>query len=390
MTGDDIGAVLRERAPAALDLLGRLVNIDSGVGQTEGLDAVRTEIRSQCEAIGFDVADRPSNGAPPTLLATRRSPHLERPHVLMLGHLDTVFPPGTVADRPFQVTDGRAAGPGVADMKGGLVVMLEALRAVDALGHIDDFHFSLLFNADEESGSSGSRETIEAVAGEADLVLVFEPGRPDGSVVTSRRGLRRYRVHVKGRAAHSGVDPETGASAVTALARKIVAMEQLTDHARRLSVNVGVIRGGSRPNIVPDSADAEIDVRLADTASEIAVDKAMHAIIAATDVPGTAATAELFAHRPPLTEAPSLAPVLRVYAETAERLGIEWRTSWTGGGSDGNFTAALGVPTLDGLGPVGGGYHTEHEFIHVSSLPQRAALSAGALVALAETGWRRR
>jgi len=367
-----------------LTLLEQLVNTDSGSYDPAGLEAMIQLMKSQWDALGF-ATELVTCERGPHLVAKRLSKDAKVPTLLLLGHLDTVFDPGTAAQRPFTVQGGRAHGPGVADMKGGLVLMLGVIEALKAYDLLDAAHWLIVHNSDEEIGSNSSKPTIEALARQADAAFVFEPGRPDGSIVTARKGGQAYVLEVRGKAAHAGVNPQAGASAVETLCRKVIQLHQLTDHEAGLTVNVGVIQGGSRSNVVADHARAEVDVRTPTPGLAQKAKDAIYKICEQPEVPGTTTQVTLRGERPPLVPTTRSQAMLSFFEETARELGFPLKWAATGGGSDGNITAACGVPTLDGLGPVGGGYHSADEYLEVDSLAQRAALSALAFYRIAES-----
>nr|WP_246221103.1 M20/M25/M40 family metallo-hydrolase [Phytoactinopolyspora mesophila] len=298
----------------------------------------------------------------------------------MIGHVDTVFPVGTAAARPFTVTGDRAFGPGVADMKGGVVVMLAALSELtaDELAGLD---LTLLFNGDEESSSRDSRTVIEAEAAGKDVALVFESARRNGAIVTTRRGVQRFQLDVTGRASHSGTNPGAGANALETLAHKIIAVQELDARVEGASVNAVLAGGGSRPNIIPDAAHVHIDCRFDDSAAEAAVHESLRGLTGPGPVEGTATTLTAFGGRPPFGQPAT--ELANAYLDAGRRLGLDITTTFAGGGSDANLTAALGVPTLDGLGPIGSGAHTADEYIDVPSIAERAAACARLLAGLA-------
>jgi glutamate carboxypeptidase len=318
--------------------------------------------------------DAPASGDPvPAADGPGRQP--EGRQVLLLGHIDTVWPVGTLAKRPFRVENGKAFGPGAYDMKAGLVVALWALRALAACGRRPPRPVTLLVNTDEEVGSRTSEAVIEAEARRSAAVLVLEPALPDGAVKTWRKGVGRFRVEVVGRAAHAGAEPEKGVSAVEELACQILRLQELTDLETGTTVNVGVIGGGTRANVVAERAWAEVDVRVmtreeADRIQEVIL--GLRPVLPGAGLEISGGVGRLPMERNELT--------LALYAEAREvaaRLGFDLPESGTGGASDGNITSALGVPTLDGLGAAGDGAHAEHEHVDVASLPPRAALLAG-------------
>ncbi|HXF81567.1 MAG TPA: M20 family metallopeptidase [bacterium] len=367
-------AATTRRLREATETLRTLVELDTSSHNPQGLTEAAVWVAAQLRSLGLAV-ERRDSGAPIVLGRLRGT---GRRRILLLGHFDTVFEPGEAARRPFRVEGTRAYGPGVADMKGGVVAIWEALRA---LAETDQQAFgviTVLHNADEEIGSPGSRAAIEAAARAADVCLVAEPGRPDGSVVTARKGIARYTLRVRGRAAHAGVNPEDGASAMVALAHKILALDALNDRQRGISVNTVVLEGGTRSNVIPERAVGEIDVRFFSAADGAAVLPAVERVAAAMHVPGTSAELEGGLNRPPM-EAGASAGLFALAADAAAAMGLTLTGTATGGGSDGNFAAALGVPVLDGLGPVGGGFHSAAEYLDLATLPQRAALIAAVI-----------
>ncbi len=298
--------------------------------------------------------------------------------VMLLGHFDTVWPLGTLAGMPFRVEGGRAYGPGVLDMKAGIVMMMFAVRALHSLHGDDHRPVVVLLDTDEEVGSESGRPIVEAAARDCEAVLVLEPAQGmQGHLKTARKGVGNYTIHVRGRAAHAGVDFEKGHSAVVELARQILEVARFTDLTRGITVNPGVIRGGTRTNVVAAEAWAEVDIRVARAADASLLQQKFAALRAfdhecALEVSGGV-------NRPPMERTEGTARLFGIAREQAARLGMTIGESATGGGSDGNFTSALGIPTLDGLGAVGEGAHAAHESVLLEELPRRTALLAGLL-----------
>ena len=295
---------------------------------------------------------------------------------LLLCHMDTVWDLGTLAERPVRVEDGRLYGPGAFDMKGGIVNALWALRALRELKLMPGRRVTLLITSDEEIGSDASRALIEAEARVHEVVFVLEPAHPPrASLKTWRKGVGDYRVTVTGRASHAGAAHDEGINAIEELARHILAIQALTDYAAGTTVNVGVIRGGTRSNVVPEQAWADVDYRVMNMAEAGRVDAFMRGLKPQRAGAKLEVTGGL--NRPPMVRTPAIVALYTRVETIAAELGFPLTETGTGGGSDGNFTAALGVPTLDGLGVVGDGGHALHEHVILSSLPERAALLAG-------------
>jgi len=299
--------------------------------------------------------------------------------LLLLGHMDTVWPMGEVQHRPFRVSQDKATGPGAFDMKGGLVIALYTAQALQELGLKPAHRLVFLFNSDEEVGSLTSRPFIEEEARHSEEVLVLEPSR-DSALVTWRKGVGRFELEVQGVASHSGAAHERGVSAVQELAHQIIRLEAMTDYGRGTTVNVGVVEGGSKVNVRPASAWAAIDLRVL-TAGEGR--RMTEAILGLQPVnPETTLIISGGMNRPPWEESPASEALFERARRVGATLGFDLYPAGTGGGSDGNFTAALGVPTLDGLGVVGNDAHALTEWVDLTSLPRRAALLAELVINL--------
>ncbi len=295
--------------------------------------------------------------------------------LLVLGHADTVWPPGTLSKMPFREGDGRLHGPGVLDMKAGLAFFVFAMRALNELGMAIHHQVLLQINPDEETGSRASRAITEANARTSAAVLVLEPGTGlEGKAKTARKGIGDYRVRVRGVASHAGVDFEKGASAVVEIARQIERIAAFTDIQRGITVNPGVISGGTRSNVVAAEAETHVDIRVPTLAVAEALARRFHAL-APVD-PRCSLEISGGLNRPPMERTPGVVALFEQARRYARELGVELEESSTGGGSDANFTAALGIPTLDGLGAVGEGAHAVHESVLVDRIPDRVALLA--------------
>jgi glutamate carboxypeptidase len=350
------------------------------------------ELEMRLVALDFDVEriegptielpDRGSVRTGPILIgrrAVRPSPRATEHRFLVSGHYDTVFEP----DHPFRgwLIDpgdpGRAIGPGAADMKGGLVVLFSALEALAASGDLDRASWTVLFNADEEIGSLGSRPWIEAEARRATTGFVFESTPPSGAMTRSRRGLGQFHLAVRGRAAHAGSIHREGRSAILALAHEIIEIEALTDPAAGITVTVGTVEGGSKRNVVPEHAEAWIDVRYDRPGQGEAIARALERIASHPHVEGTQATLWGKLHRPPLVETPAIRRLLAFYAEESRRIGLGLPDpEHSGGGTDGSLMAGVGLPVLDAMGVRGGETHSDREFVILDSLDERALVTA--------------
>jgi glutamate carboxypeptidase len=348
-----------------LQLLQELVELESPTGDHDGLRAVGERVAAELEPAGADVrfvgdhlrAELPGRGAP----------------LLLLGHLDTVWERGTLERMPFRVDGDHAYGPGAYDMKAGLVVMVEAIRRAGE----ERRALRVFLTADEEIGSPTGAPLLEDAADGVAAALVLEPPSGSGALKTARKGLARYRLFVGGEAAHAGTGPDAGASAVEELAHQILRMKALADRERGITVNVGVVRGGIRENVVADHAEAWIDVRVTHADDAGRVDAALRALTPELD--GTALRLEGGVTRPPLERSPGAARLFEQAREHGRELGLDLREISSGGGSDGNLVAATGVPVLDGLGAEGAGAHARHEHVLVDSIPVRAKLVAALL-----------
>ena len=374
-----------------LEMLGDFVRVESpsedpDATQRMGERAVAALTESPVSFLAGAEADSVPGDSPG---AVARGPHRRirlpgadagaRP-LLLLGHLDTVWGRGTLDELPWRVEDGIARGPGVYDMKAGLVQTIWALRSLDRRGLAPRRPITLIWNTDEEVGSGTSADLIREEAAGCAACLVMEPSLPGGGAKTKRRGVGVLEVRVEGRAAHAGLDPERGISAVAELSRIVLAAEALSAPERGLTVNVGLIRGGTRSNVIPALATATVDVRMDDPAAGealIASLRALGGVHPETRVTWTGGT-----NRPPLVRTPEVAALYRRARRIAATLDWELGEGGAGGGSDGNIAASVGAPVLDGLGPEGDGAHARHEHVRVDDLPRRAALLAALLTDL--------
>lgn len=366
----------RKRKTEIVETISQLVEIESPSDVKQSVDRVGTVLASRFGELGGRVRFHPAEKFGKHLQIDFRSRNKTKP-VLLLGHMDTVYPIGTISKMPCRVSKGRVWGPGVLDMKGGIAL---ALHVIEAMLAWNDGKLSrpltLLLVSDEEVGSASSRVITEKLALEAAAVLVLEPAYGlHGAVKTARKGVGEYTLQVTGVAAHSGLDFEKGQSAVIELAHQVIEISRLVDPKSGVTLNVGKISGGTRTNVVPATATATIDVRIA-SAKEIAeIHRKLTTLKAFNPRCSVSVAGQI--NRPPLERTAAVERLYLNAREIAKNLGWDLDEAAVGGGSDGNFTAALGIPTLDGLGAVGEGPHAEHESVVVEELPRRAALLAG-------------
>ena len=359
----------------AVAVLEQLVLLESPSGDAAALNRCGAALARELAQLGARVTPVAAPGAGDHLRAEFGS----RPsQVLVLGHFDTVWPIGQLARMPLRVADGRLHGPGAYDMKAGIVIGLLAMRALADTGGDLAHRVVMLWTTDEEVGSPTSRALIEAEAAASRAVLVLEPSLPGGAVKTARKGVGEFRIRATGLSAHAGVDPGRGASAVHELAWQVSRVAQMSRPESGVSVNVGTMTGGTRPNVVAEAAEAVVDVRAPTMADARAVAAALLAL-EARDPRVTLAVSGGF-DRPPLERSPGVAGLFHLARALAAEMGRPLDEGSTGGGSDGNFTAALGIPTLDGLGADGDGAHALHEHVVLESLAFRAALVGGLLL----------
>jgi glutamate carboxypeptidase len=363
-----------------VDKIRRLVELESPSDNKQAVDRISAFVAEEFAAIGgraqfHRVADCGNHLQVDFEGETQQKP------ILLLGHYDTVYPTGTLANMPCRVGNGRLWGPGVLDMKSGIAIMLYALQGLQAWHGRLPRPVTVLLVSDEEVGSDSSRAITENLAKQSSAVLVTEPSYgPKGAVKTARKGVGEYDLKVTGIASHSGLDFEKGQSAIVELARQIGAISKLVDLRRGLTLNVGLVQGGTRVNVVPAEATATIDVRIARMKDAAGIDRKLRSLKAFNRKCKLAVTGGI--NRPPLERNAGVAMLYHRASVIAKELGWKLTEAAVGGGSDGNFTAGLGIPTLDGLGGVGDGAHAVHEFIVVSELPRRAALLAGLIEAV--------
>jgi glutamate carboxypeptidase len=374
---------LEQQRDAMLALLGELVNTDSGSFDKEGVARAGHIIESHLMARGLPCELIAQGDGSVSIRSTlpAHQPAASNAHVLLLGHRDTVFPKGTAAARPFRVEGDRAYGPGVADMKAGLVMNAFVLEAFARAGGAAR-PLVALFTSDEEIASPASRPTIEAAAQGARAVFNAEPGRPSGNIVSGRKGAMFLTIEVTGKPAHSGSAHEHGISAIEELCRKVQALHALTDYASGTTVNVGLIEGGQSVNTVAPHAQAKVDVRFKTRAAMAAAETAIEQVLDRIHLAGTTTRITAKAAFLPLEQTPASAALFDHYVAAAADLGMTVGGEYTGGSADSGFTAAVGAPTVCGTGPIGEKAHSPDEVCHVDSLIPRAKALALAILRL--------
>ncbi len=377
----DLTAAVARRQPQMLKMIAQLVGLESPTEDRVAVNRCVTLVEGWIKALGGK-SRRSQQKAAGDLLIGRFGPIRSTGKPLMLlGHLDTVWPLGTLKQMPFRVREGRAWGPGVLDMKAGVVMALSALRILLDADQLSQ-PVMLLLNSDEETGSQHSRAFTESLARKCAAVFVLEPAQGiPGAYKTARKGVANYRLQVHGVPSHSGVDFSHGHSAVLELGRQIERATAFTDLARGITVNAGVIGGGTRSNVVPAHAWAEFDVRIARAVDAERMDRRFRSLRAIDRACRLEVAGGL--NRPPMERTPGTVALFQRAATMAAGLGFQLQEAATGGGSDGNFTSALGIPTLDGMGAVGEGAHAHRESILLDALVPRTALLAAMIGGLA-------
>jgi glutamate carboxypeptidase len=365
--------------PGMLEALELLVSHESPSTAKEYLDRLARLLEARFASLGGQATllTDPIQGDHVQVVIP--GPDSRRPG-LILCHYDTVWPLGTLEKMPFRLQDGRAYGPGAFDMKASIVMVEFALRAIAALGLRLPRPFVVLLTSDEEIGSPGSRSWIEQHARQAGYALVIEPPSKDGALKTARKGVGRFFLEIEGKAAHAGTQPGEGVSATHELAHQILNLQRLNDPERGTTVNVGVVRGGTRRNVVAARAEAEIDVRVWTTQEAQRFERAIRDLKPFHQ--GAALHVRGGFSRPPMERTPMIAGLLAQAQQVGRMMDLDLKESRTGGGSDANLTAALGLPTLDGLGAIGDGAHADHEHIQIDSWPIRTSLLAALMLRL--------
>jgi len=361
------------------ELLSRLqvlVNIDSGTGQSEGVEQIMQYLQAWVSDVGFTVSLHPTEQYGPNLVASRRGKGHVR--LLVVGHVDTVYARGAAITRPFQIRDGLASGPGIIDMKSGVLMGIYAVKALIDTNFEEYGEITFLFNNDEEVGSPGSTSLFREIAPRIDIALVLEPSRSAEVITRARKGADKYVMEVTGVPAHSGAEPHRGRSAVIELAHKMIAVHQLNSMFPGVTFNVTRISSSEPLNVVPDAARCHISVRAYDEHGLNLAYETLEHIVSGSVVPGTHTRLARTRGRAPYIATPEVLRLVEEAQQEGQALGLTIVAESKGGVSDANSLVGVGIPTLDSLGPVGGGMHDlNREYLRIDSLPVRGALLAG-------------
>ena len=358
-------------------LLKQLVETESPSHEKAAVDRVGTIVAAEARKLEAQVEILPSQQTGDHVLARFHPARAgigipPSAPILLLCHMDTVFPLGTIHKFPYREAEGKIMGPGTLDMKAGIVIALAAIEEAQRSGIKRPV--VLLCTSDEETGSRTSRQHIERLAGESGLVLVLEGGLVDGSLKTWRKGVGEFHVRTKGRAAHAGGDHEKGRNAIEEMAHQVIAIQKLTDYSKQSTINVGIIRGGTVSNVVPEEAHIQVDVRVMQPGEWERLETEMHKLKPVLD--GTSIEISGSLNRPPMPFDAAMKATFEKARSIAAQIGMELKAGGTGGASDANFVAPLGIPVLDGLGAIGEGYHSDREYIFADSLEERVKLVA--------------
>jgi glutamate carboxypeptidase len=372
---------IEDHLPEYLDNLRTLVNVDCGTSNKSGVDHVGRLFRGNLQDAGFELTEYPLVQYGDCCLATYHGSGKAR--ILLMGHLDTVYSDGTASARPMRFENHHILGPGVCDMKAGLLTGLYAIRALQQVNYSNFAQIDFFLNSDEEIDSPASHALYQPTAALADAALVLESARMNGDIVSARKGGGNYRIHVRGRQAHAGVEIEKGANAIVELTHCIQALSALNGRQPGTTVNAGLVGGGIRPNVVPDEAWAEFDVRFVTIADGLALDQAFHQIASQPHIPGTHIEITGGIGKNPMERTAASMYLVDLIQRVGKQLELRFQDTQTGGTSDGNYVSEMGIPTLDGLGPIGGSDHSPDEYIDMDSIVNRTALLAGFIAEIA-------
>lgn len=355
-----------------LETLEKLVNIDSGSTNVEGVQKIADFFKVKYKELGFIVKEHNFSNKAGNCLEIRNTED-DDIDILIIGHMDTVFSEGTVAERPFSIKGNRAYGPGVADMKSGLLSTYYSMKLLDR-NVLDKLKICIFHNSDEEISSVYSQDMIKRLAQKSKYAFVMEPGRADGSMVIERKGLAKYFIDFYGIAAHAGVEPEKGRSAIHELGNWIVNLIKLNNYEKGTSVNFGVVEGGTVPNVVAEKAHGQIDIRFKDDNEIDKIENTMEELIKNPSIDNIRVNVEKRGFRPPMNPDEKTHQLCRLIEKVGKEVEVEVKWISTGGGSDANFTSAMGVPSIDSMGPIGGGAHGVNEYIEIDSIEPRIRL----------------
>ncbi len=364
----------QERTETLVETLRRHIEIESPSTDKAAVDRYGAQVLAELQPLGAAIEVEAQSKTGDHIVA-RFGPQEGKAGILIICHMDTVHAVGALQQNPLRVQDGKLYGPGGIDMKGSIVQTLAALRALIENNALPQHPVTALFTSDEEIGSDSSRALIELLARQATLVLCMEPALTNGALKTARKGIGGFDVVIKGRATHAGGDHENGVNAIEEAAHQILALQHLTDYNKGTTINVGVVNGGTRSNVVPDECRLEVDLRVVTPQD---AEEACDAILALKPINAKAVLSVTGGmNRPPMPRTENIARAFEFAKNIGKDLGLELTEGSTGGGSDANFVAPLGVAVLDGLGPLGNGAHSAREHVLIKSLPERTALLAG-------------
>ncbi|WP_067514408.1 M20 family metallopeptidase [Endozoicomonas ascidiicola] len=367
-----------------LEELKPLINVDCGTFTPEGVSQIADIMTEKYKGLGWQVSRHHfDEKVGPGLLATNK-PEAEVYDIMLVGHMDTVFPEGTIAEWSLTTDDTNAYGPGVADMKSGLLNIFKAINLLPE-DVADRLSIAVCMNPDEEIGSIYSGEWLKGIAKKSRCVLVAEAARADGSLVKARKGLAAYKVEFKGKAAHAGNEPEKGISSITEMAHWITTLNRETNFETGTTLNFGVVKGGTAANVVPDYASTDLDIRFWNNDDYTRLEQIITNLQENPSLPGIEITLTREAHKPAFTPNEGSERLMTLIEKSGEDMGINITWQAVGGGSDANLTGALGIPTVDGLGPIGGAMHSRNEFLVLNSIGPRLQLLRNVMINIAET-----
>ena len=380
MDAQTLRDLAQARAPELLEELEAMVNIDCGSYTPEGVNAIADRCERRFVGHGWEVERRPHDGEPrlgDLLIGRLRG--AGGPNLLLVGHMDTVFDEGTATERPFRIDGDLARGPGVSDMKAGLLAGFFATHVLQEAGVAGFGTITYVCNPDEEIGSPFSGPVIRELAPDHDAAFVLEGARANGDIVSARKGVTDYTVRFVGRAAHAGVEPEKGRNAILRAAHAIAGLQGLNGRWPGVTVNVGVVHGGTRSNVVAERCELHVDLRSPELRTLEEAEVEIQRLCAETTVPDVAVSVETDSWHRPMEKGPDAQRLVDIAVGAAAELGFDLRDAATGGASDANTTSAAGTPTIDGLGPVGGDDHSPDEWVDLTSVVPRTALLATVL-----------